>query len=107
MNHHCDMLNRGLVLGLTFGTTLVIGPVAQAEQAEPSVQSPKGAMIGFEQIRQRVEAENPGARITAIELDDDASRQVYELEFTDTAGAAWDLEYDAHTGELLKRERDD
>ena len=62
MNRHCDMLNRGLVLGLIFGTTLVIGPVAQAEQVEPSVQSPNGAMIGFEQIRQRVETENPGAR---------------------------------------------
>ena len=107
MNHHCDMLNRGLVLGLTFGTTLVIGQAVQAEQAEPPIQSPKSAMIGFEQIRQRVETENPGARVTAIELDDDAWRQVYELEFTDTAGAAWDLEYDAHTGELLKRERDD
>ncbi|MGH8570192.1 MAG: PepSY domain-containing protein, partial [Gammaproteobacteria bacterium] len=54
-----------------------------------------------------VETENPGARVTAIELDDDAWRQVYELEITDTAGAAWDLEYDAHTGELLKREKDD
>jgi uncharacterized membrane protein YkoI len=107
MNRHCNLLNRGLVLGLTFGTTLVIGPAAQAEQAEPSVQSPKGAMIGFEQIRQRVERENPGARVTAIELDDDAWRQVYELELTDTAGAAWELEYDAHTGELLERARDD
>jgi len=107
MNRHCNMLNPGLVLGLTFGTTLVIGQAAQAQQAEPPVQSPNSAMIGFEQIRQRVEAENPGARITAIELDDDAWRQVYELEFTDTAGVAWDLEYDAHTGELLKRARDD
>ncbi|MGQ0592611.1 MAG: PepSY domain-containing protein [Gammaproteobacteria bacterium] len=104
MNRHCDMLNRGLVLGLTFGTTLVI---SQAAQAEPPVQSPNSAMIGFEQIRQRVETENPGARVTAIELDDDAWRQVYELEITDTAGTAWDLEYDAHTGKLLKRESDD
>ena len=107
MNRHCDMLNPGLVLGLTFATTLVIGQAAQAEQAEPSVKSPSSAMIGFEQIRQRVETENPGARVTAIELDDDAWRQVYELEITDTAGAAWDLECDAHTGELLKREKDD
>lgn len=46
MNRYCDMLNPGLVLGLTFATALVIGQAAHAEQAEPSVKSPNSAMIG-------------------------------------------------------------
>lgn len=107
MNSKHRMLTCSLALGLSLGTTVAVGQAAESAMPEPTNQPSNGAILSFEQIRQRVETEHPGARVTAIELDDDPWQQVYELEITDNAGAAWELDYDARTGALLKRESDD
>lgn len=98
MNKLFKMLISGL--GMIWGLGAAVPAIAQ------TAPSTTGTPLSFEQIKKRVETENPGARVTSIELDDDPWRQVYEVEIVDSGGAGWDLDFHAHTGELLKRERD-
>jgi uncharacterized membrane protein YkoI len=46
-------------------------------------------------------------RILEVELENEDGRRVYEIEYLDRAGAAWEMLIDAQTGRLLRKERDD
>ena len=42
-----------------------------------------------------------------VEFEKDGERYVYEVKFRDKDGGVWELYFDAVTGELVKRGRED
>jgi uncharacterized membrane protein YkoI len=65
-----------------------------------------GRILPLERIVERAKAAHPG-KLLDIELERDDGRYVYELELVDEHGVVWELKYDAATGALLERERED
>lgn len=65
-----------------------------------------GEIKPLEQLLRQVRNRYPG-RVIEIELEQEDGRYVYELELVDDRGVLWDMEFDARTGQLLERERDD
>jgi Peptidase propeptide and YPEB domain len=65
-----------------------------------------GRILPLETIVQRAQALHPG-KLLDIELEREDGRYVYELELLDERGVVWELEYDAATGTLLQRKRED
>jgi len=45
--------------------------------------------------------------ILEVELENEQGRRVYEIEYLDRTGAAWEMSIDARTGRLLRKERED
>lgn len=62
-----------------------------------------GEIMAMEQIMTRAREEQPGHLIEA-ELDREDSRYVYELKILDADGRVHELEMDAASGQVLKRE---
>lgn len=65
-----------------------------------------GEILPLETILAQVHANNMG-RVLEVELKNKHGRYVYELEIVDTQGMVWELVFDAHNGQQLKRERED
>jgi uncharacterized membrane protein YkoI len=65
-----------------------------------------GTILPVETILERLLLEQPG-RLLDLELERDDGRYVYELEMLDSSGTVWELLFDARTGALIKRERED
>lgn len=47
-----------------------------------------------------------GGRVTDLDFERGLLRYYYEIELRDMAGAEWDIEIDARSGELLYKQRD-
>lgn len=65
-----------------------------------------GDIMPLETLLQQIRQDYPG-RVIEIELEEEHDRYVYEMEIVDDAGLVWELYFDARTGELLERERED
>ncbi|NOX92161.1 MAG: PepSY domain-containing protein [Gammaproteobacteria bacterium] len=65
-----------------------------------------GEILPLEQIIRAAKAEQPG-RVIEVELENKDGRHVYEVELLDTRGDVWELYFDAATGKLIKRGRED
>jgi uncharacterized membrane protein YkoI len=65
-----------------------------------------GRILPLQEVVKKAQAEHPG-RVIEVELDDDDDRPVYEIELLDEQGEVWEFKFDAATGELIKRERED
>ena len=63
-------------------------------------------IVSMEEILAKAKRDKPG-RVVEIDLDRRGKRYIYEVEVIDDAGAEWELDYDARTGELLSAEQDD
>jgi uncharacterized membrane protein YkoI len=63
-----------------------------------------GEILPLQQILQRLDP--PDQRVLEVELERKGDRYVYEMETLDHSGQVWELYYDAHSGELIKRERE-
>lgn len=61
--------------------------------------------IPMQDIITRFEEEYSG-RVIEIELEHENTHDEYEIELIDAEGVKWKIDVDAHTGEVLKRERD-
>lgn len=61
--------------------------------------------IPMQDIITRFESEYSG-RVVEIELEHKDTHDEYEIELIDAKGIKWKIDVDAHTGEVLKRERD-
>lgn len=66
----------------------------------------RGEILPLSAILQSAAQIQPG-RVIEVDLDRDDGIWVYELEVLDERGRAWELEFDARTGRLIKRERED
>jgi len=65
-----------------------------------------GEILPLEHIIKVAKAEQPG-RVIEVELKNKDGRHVYEVELLNAHGEVWELYFDAATGELIKRERED
>jgi len=65
-----------------------------------------GEILPLEHIIKAAKARQPG-RVIEVELENKEGRHVYEVELLNERGEVWELYFDAATGELIKRERED
>jgi uncharacterized membrane protein YkoI len=88
--------------------SLVSAGVALAQSDSQEAKNPPraNAVLPLETIMQKSIELYPGGRVVEAELDDDFIRDTYEVEVIDINGVEWELEFDARTGEVLKRKQD-
>lgn len=98
---------RSLLSGLALCTLAVPagGLCADVDHREAQRLRESGQILPLETIIQRARALHPG-KLLDIELEREDGRYVYELELVDERGMVWELEYDAATGTLLERKRE-
>jgi uncharacterized membrane protein YkoI len=103
-------LNR-VVPALAAGLLLSAGPaLADDDQRKAKRLHDAGTILPLEAILQKSAELYPGSRVIETDFDDDDddfNRYVYEVEIVDAKGVVWEIEFDAKTGEVLKREQDD
>jgi len=94
-----------LILGLAI--LFVTPPVLSDEDHKDAryLQN-MGKILPLEKILEAAMAVQPG-RVIEVEFEKDGERYVYEVKFRDQDGGVWELYFDAVTGELVKRERED
>ncbi|KPK38517.1 MAG: hypothetical protein AMJ69_08245 [Gammaproteobacteria bacterium SG8_47] len=65
-----------------------------------------GEILPLEAILSKAQGEYAG-RVLEVELESKGRRRIYEIELIDEQGVVRELEYDAHSGELLRVKQDD
>lgn len=65
-----------------------------------------GEIISLEDILKNARNVHPG-RILEIELETKKNKLIYEIEILDKQGSVWELKFDAYSGDLIKKERED
>ena len=84
-------------------------PVSEAPASQaPTVSTApsSGEMLTRDEIQAIVTDRLPGASFEEVKLDEDDGKIIYEVKFWDTAGAEYEADLDAFTGEILKWEKD-
>jgi uncharacterized membrane protein YkoI len=66
----------------------------------------EGAILPLEEVLEKVRGIQPG-RVLEVELEKEHDRFVYEIEMLNPSGEVWEVNVDAASGEILKRERED
>lgn len=95
-----------LIIGALLLSGLLISAQADIDHREARKLVAAGDILPLQQILDRVEQEQPG-RILEVELEQEHDSYVYEIELVDEQGQVWELEFNAETGELIERERED
>lgn len=73
----------------------------------PATQPPSsGEMLTRDEIKAIITGRLPGVSFEEVKLDEDDGKMIYEVKFRDTAGAEYEADLDAYTGEILKWEKD-
>ena len=93
-----------LVLGLS-GVFVSIPGLSDEDHQQARRLKALGEILPLEQILTAAKAEQSG-RVIEVELKNKHGRHVYEVELLNTHGEVWELYFDAATGELIKRERE-
>lgn len=98
---------RGVLL-LLGASLLVFVPIATADNDHNRAKALRdaGEILPLQVILERANQQYRGQLLEA-ELEDEGGRVLYELELVDENGLVWEIKYDAKTGELMQRERDD
>lgn len=84
-------------------------PVSEAPASHaPTVSTApsSGGMLTRDEVQTIVIDRLPGASFEEVKLDEDDGNMIYEVKFRDTAGAEYEADLDAFTGEILKWEKD-
>ncbi|MGN8966760.1 PepSY domain-containing protein [Intestinimonas sp. HCP28S3_D6] len=84
-------------------------PVSEAPASHaPTVSTApsSGEMLTRDEIQAIVTDRLPGASFEEVKLDEDDGKMIYEVKFRDIAGAEYEADLDAFTGEILKWEKD-
>ena len=67
----------------------------------------QGRIIPLEKLLELVAQRHPQASLLEVELEEDDDIYIYEVELATQDGVIRELEFDAHTGTILKDEEDD
>ena len=67
----------------------------------------QGRIIPLEQLLELVAQRHPQSSLLEVELEEDDDIYIYEVELATRDGVVRELEFDAHTGKVLKDEEDD
>ena len=84
---------------------LIIGGVAVAGNAGHSFAATSKGLVTMEEAK-AIAVKSVGGTVTGIELDREASGDVYEVEVK-SKGFEYDLDIDAKTGKVLRTDKDD
>jgi uncharacterized membrane protein YkoI len=95
------ILSGTVLLATMAGPSLADISFAKAEKMRAT-----GEAISTDKVIEIVTKARPG-EVTDIELESARGRLVYEVEVRDEQLREWDLELDAHTGEILAEGPDD
>ncbi len=94
-----------LLLGLS-GLFVLTPGVSDEDHEEARRLMTLGEILPLEDILKAARAEQSG-RVIAVELENKNGRHVYEVELLNAQGEVWEFYFDAKTGEMIKRERED
>jgi uncharacterized membrane protein YkoI len=94
------MVKRITWLGGVFG---VVAAAGMAMAAPPAGSSQDWLPVG--QLIEKLEKDFDG-RVTDVELEREFTGDVYEVELVDSKHQEWDIEVDAHTGEIVRKHVD-
>ncbi|NOX44040.1 MAG: PepSY domain-containing protein [Gammaproteobacteria bacterium] len=64
-----------------------------------------GDIIPLENILEDARKFHTG-KVIEVELETEQDKLIYEIEILDTQGTVWELKFDAYTGKLLKKEKE-
>jgi uncharacterized membrane protein YkoI len=67
----------------------------------------QGRIIPLEKLLELVAQRHPHASLLEVDLEVDDDIYIYEVELATRDGVVRELEFDAHTGKILKDEEDD
>lgn len=91
-----------------FLTALTLGVSARdLSQDEALRLREQGKIISLEKLLDLVAQRHANASLLEVELEEDDDIYIYEVELATRDGVVRELEFDAHTGKLLKDEEDD
>jgi len=93
-----------LMLGLS-GLFVAAPSMSDEDHQQARRLKELGEILPLEQILIKAKAKQPG-RVIEVELKNEDGRHVYEVELLNESGEVWELYFDAVTGELIKRERE-
>lgn len=88
---------------VALAASFAAGPVLAGKRDPAKIPAD---VLQMEDILAKAKRDRPG-RVVEVDLDRRGKRYIYQVEVIDAAGAEWELEYDARSGELLRSERDD
>lgn len=94
-----------MILGLS-GLLLATPGFSDEDHKEARRLKELGEILPLEQILESAKIEQPG-RVISVEMEDEDGRHVYEVEILDKSGEVWELYFDAATGKLVKRKKED
>jgi uncharacterized membrane protein YkoI len=100
----------GILIPALFTLALAAWPAAPARAEDDQEKATRlresGDILPLEKIVEKAQSEFPG-RILEVELEEEGSALHYDIDLLDEAGVVHDLTYDARTGRLIKKNRDD
>lgn len=64
-----------------------------------------GEIVPLENILDNARKYHPG-KVLEVELETKQDKLVYEIEILDTQGSVWEIMFDAHSGKLLNKEKE-
>jgi len=97
---------KKVLVALSLFFALVEHGVAERDHETAKRLREAGMILPLEAIlekQQRADIET----ILEVELENEEGRRVYEIEYLDRTGAAWEMSIDARTGRLLRKEREE
>jgi len=108
MNSNTTIYSTGvLAIIIVIGLVSEVGDtIASTGHDEARKLKELGEILPLEQIINKARQQYTG-RILEVELEREDGRYIYELELLDDKGTVWELEFDAKSGELIKKRKDD
>ncbi len=85
---------------------LCTGATHASDHADARALVESGTILSLEVILKQAKIDHPG-RILEVSLEHEKEGYVYEFELVDKTGRVWELEYDAVTGKLLEKKREE
>ena len=104
------MKKTALAAALGLSAMLVYGcsndsKVDTATNEQPTATETQKDIISIDEIKAKALKEIEGGEVTSVEQDDKKGIRMYELDVV-TDEVKYELTYDAHTGDLLKKEEE-
>lgn len=100
-------MKRHLNLALLASLSLVSNDAHPDQHDAAMSLKQAGKIIGLEVILQSALQRYPDGRVLEAELERKPDHYEYEIELVTSSGQVRELEFDAHSGELLNDEEDD
>jgi len=103
-------VSGGKISFAIFAFLLLIGAstlvFSEEDHDRAKILRERGDILPLGEILKKAQQEHPG-QVLEVELEEEAGKIIYELEFLDDAGLVWEMKYDAKNGTLLSSEAEE